>query len=116
MTRVPRIRALDRLLTDAALSELVEVVSLAGHFDEFRRAALSKQRYLVAIAPLAVQLRAAKRETASYIRNTPNFVSSIGACRAASRPMDSTRRVSSGSMIPSSQSRAVAKYGEPSRS
>src|SRR6185369_11521403 len=45
----------------------------------------------------------------SYIRNTPNFVSGIGAWSAASRPMSSTRRVSSGSMIPSSHSRAVAK-------
>src|SRR4029078_12972872 len=37
-----------------------------------------------------------------HIRKTPNFVSRIGAWRAASRPMASTRRVSSGSMIPSS--------------
>ena len=51
-----------------------------------------------------------------YIRKTPNLVSGIGAWSAASIPSDRTRRVSSGSMTPSSQSRAVAKYGEPSRS
>ena len=52
----------------------------------------------------------------SYIRKTPNVVSGTGAFAAAARPSASTRRVSSGSMIPSSQSRAVEKYGEPSRS
>ena len=52
----------------------------------------------------------------SYIRKTPNRVSGIGAWRAASMPSASTRRVSSGSMTPSSHSRAVAKYGLPSRS
>ncbi len=51
-----------------------------------------------------------------HIRNTPKRVSGIGAWSAASIPRDSTRRVSSGSMTPSSQRRAVAKYGEPSRS
>ena len=43
----------------------------------------------------------------SYILNTPNVVSGIGALRAAEIPRASTRRVSSGSMIPSSHSRAV---------
>src|SRR5258705_9369856 len=57
-----------------------------------------------------------KRAAATYIRNTPNRVSGIGAWSAASIPSDRTRRVSSGSMTPSSHSRAVAKYGDPSRS
>ena len=43
-----------------------------------------------------------------HIRNTPNFVGSIGAFSAAERDRPSTRRVSAGSMIPSSHSRAVA--------
>src|SRR5690242_1839111 len=43
----------------------------------------------------------------AYILNTPKVVSGIGAFRAAARPRASTRRVSSGSMIPSSQRRAV---------
>ena len=43
-----------------------------------------------------------------HIRNTPNFVGSIGAFSAAERERPSTRRVSAGSMIPSSHSRAVA--------
>src|SRR5581483_9264718 len=47
------------------------------------------------------------RATTSYIRKTPNVVSGIGALRAAASPSARTRRVSSGSMIPSSQSRAV---------
>ena len=41
-----------------------------------------------------------------YIRNTPNFVSGIGAFSAALRPSASTRRVSAGSITPSSHSRA----------
>src|SRR5262249_29982661 len=42
-----------------------------------------------------------------YIRKTPKVVSGIGAFNAAEMPSASTRRVSSGSMMPSSQSRAV---------
>src|SRR5215471_5889381 len=46
----------------------------------------------------------------SYIRNTPNRVSSCGAFIAAEIPRPRTIRVSKGSMTPSSQSRAVLKY------
>ena len=42
-----------------------------------------------------------------HMRNTPKLVSGTGALAAAARPSPSTRRVSSGSMIPSSQRRAV---------
>jgi len=52
----------------------------------------------------------------AHILNTPKRVSGMGAWSAASRPNVRMRRVSSGSMTPSSQRRAVAKYGEPSRS
>src|SRR5688572_22137232 len=52
----------------------------------------------------------------AHILNTPKRVSGMGAWRAASRPNVRMRRVSSGSMTPSSQRRAVAKYGDPSRS
>jgi hypothetical protein len=45
----------------------------------------------------------------AHIRNTPKRVSSIGALRQAERASDSTRRVSEGRMMPSSQSLAVAK-------
>src|SRR6185437_6011165 len=51
-----------------------------------------------------------------YILNTPNFVSATGAFSAAENASASTRRVSDGAIIPSSHSRAVAKYGFPSRS
>jgi len=43
-----------------------------------------------------------------HIRNRPKRVSSTGALRQADRASPSTRRVSSGRMMPSSQSRAVA--------
>ena len=43
-----------------------------------------------------------------YIRNTPNFASGMGAFRLAERPSAITRRVSTGSITPSSQSRALA--------
>ncbi len=45
---------------------------------------------------------------AAYIRKTPNLVSSTGAFRHAESARLTTRRVSSGAMTPSSQSRAVA--------
>src|SRR5262249_54473326 len=43
-----------------------------------------------------------------HIRNTPNFVSGIGAFSAAEKHRARTRRVSVGVMMPSSHSRAVA--------
>ena len=49
------------------------------------------------------------RNEPPHIRKTPNRVSGIGAWSAASIPIARTRRVSSGSMTPSSQRRAVAK-------
>ncbi len=52
----------------------------------------------------------------AHIRNTPKVVGSSGARDAASSPSASTLRVSSGSITPSSHSRAVEWYGLPSRS
>ena len=46
-------------------------------------------------------------ERGAHMRKIPNRVSGIGASSAAEMPSASTCRVSSGSMIPSSQSRAV---------
>ena len=43
-----------------------------------------------------------------YMRKTPKRVSGIGARSAAAKPKASTRRVSTGSMMPSSHKRAVA--------
>jgi sarcosine oxidase subunit beta len=48
-----------------------------------------------------------RRSFSDYILKTPNVVSGTGALRAAARPRARTRRVSSGSMMPSSQRRAV---------
>src|SRR5690606_4507706 len=48
-----------------------------------------------------------------YMRNTPNLAGSIGALRDAETARPSTRRVSAGSMMPSSHSRAVAYHGLP---
>ena len=42
-----------------------------------------------------------------FIRNTPNFGSGMGAFNAADSAKASTRRVSAGSMMPSSHRRAV---------
>ena len=47
--------------------------------------------------------------SSSYIRKMPNVDSGTGAFSAAEIPSASTRRVSRGSMMPSSQSRAVEK-------
>jgi hypothetical protein len=44
----------------------------------------------------------------AYMRNTPNCVTGIGAFNAAERPSARHMRVSSGSITPSSQSRALA--------
>ena len=43
-----------------------------------------------------------------YIRKTPNFVAGIGAFSVAASDRPSTRRVSAGSITPSSHSRALA--------
>ena len=43
-----------------------------------------------------------------YMRKTPNRVSGMGAFKAADKPRAKTRRVSRGSIMPSSQRRAVA--------
>ena len=44
----------------------------------------------------------------THMRNTPNFASGIGAFRLALMASASTRRVSAGSMTPSSHSLALA--------
>src|SRR5450631_743596 len=70
--------------------------------------------YLGAAAGFAVDLRLAvllltrALAMAGYIRNTPNVVGSMGLFSAAEIASPSTRRVSAGSMTPSSQSRALA--------
>src|SRR5438477_9872052 len=52
-------------------------------------------------------LPAPERDPHRHILKIPKVVSGIGAFSAAARPRARTRRVSSGSMMPSSQSRAV---------
>ena len=49
------------------------------------------------------------RYSSPHILNTPNLISGIGALSAADRDSATTRRVSRGAMMPSSQMRAVAK-------
>ena len=46
---------------------------------------------------------------ATYMRNTPNLVGSTDLLSAAEMASPSTRRVSAGSITPSSHSRALAK-------
>ena len=55
----------------------------------------------------ALELVDVELAVAHYIRKMPKVDSGTGAFSAAEIPSASTRRVSSGSMIPSSQSRAV---------
>ena len=50
------------------------------------------------------------------MRNTPKVVGRGGALSAVASASPSTRRVSAGSITPSSQSRADANSGAPSRS
>lgn len=57
---------------------------------------------------LAMKSRTCKRASPPHIRNTPKRVGSIGAFNAADSPSPSTRRVSAGSMMPSSHKRALA--------
>jgi hypothetical protein len=54
-----------------------------------------------------LQLVIGSPQAPCHIRKTPNCVRGCGACAAASSPMAITRRVSSGSMMPSSHKRAV---------
>ena len=66
--------------------------------------------------PVQKAVRAATEEVAGEASagygidgcSAPNFAGSIGALRLAEMPSPSTRRVSAGSMMPSSHSRAVA--------
>src|SRR5262249_49664603 len=68
---------------------------------------LPRQAEDVRPEPLLVGRGPRVASVGAHMRNTPNVVSGIGAWSAAASPSASTRRVSSGSMIPSSQSRAV---------
>ena len=61
-----------------------------------------------------LRLGLCRRHSPPHIRNTPNVVASIGRLSDAEIASPSTRRVSAGSMTPSSHSRALAKYGWPS--
>ena len=60
-----------------------------------------------AAGPLALQPVDVDERVPHHILKTPNLVCGIGALSAAESPSASTRRVSSGSMTPSSHSRAV---------
>ena len=57
---------------------------------------------------LAFSLLKQSRHDAPQSLNTPNFVSGIGAFKLTSNAWISTSRVCAGSMMPSSQSRALA--------
>src|SRR2546429_5873860 len=59
------------------------------------------------LAELSQPLLRLPAEQPHHMRKMPKVVSGIGALRAAEIPRARTRRVSRGSMMPSSQSRAV---------
>ena len=56
---------------------------------------------------VAIDVYRRESRRAAHIRNTPNFISGTGALSAAASARASTLRVSAGSMMPSSHSRAV---------
>ena len=64
--------------------------------------------HVVAREALEVVRPRRHRWLSPHIRKTPNFASGIGAFRLADSASASTRRVSAGSMTPSSHSRALA--------
>ncbi|MNW14868.1 hypothetical protein D3C71_2132170 [compost metagenome] len=66
---------------------------------------VSNMNVILAVILLELRARIARWR---YMRKTPNLVSSMGAFNAADKARPSTRRVSAGAMMPSSQSRAVA--------
>jgi hypothetical protein len=81
-----------------------------GSFTSFTSADGSPyERAYASASPIGCDccFRRQRRNRTRYIRKTPKVVSGIGAFNAAEIPSASTRRVSSGSMIPSSHSRAV---------
>jgi RNA polymerase sigma factor (sigma-70 family) len=59
------------------------------------------------VGRVVTRVQAAPQRATSYIRKIPKAVSGIGALSAAEMPSAITLRVSTGSTIPSSQSRAV---------
>ncbi len=73
-----------------------------AHRDELRRLSPLLQTLLKHFKRKGVRMK-------PHILKTPNFVSGTGALRAALKAKANTRRVSDGAMMPSSQSRAVAK-------
>ena len=92
-----------------------ETYATLGHRDHLRNQRLStyghnagpeidgNPRILVDATGMGAGLRGIP-----HIRKTPNWVASTGALRAAEIESASTIRVSAGSMMPSSQSRALA--------
>ncbi len=72
------------------------------------KALCSSARASVKVASPRGSIAVWKPAAIAYIRNTPNFVGSIGALAAAARPSPSTMRVWAGSITPSSHSRAEA--------
>jgi hypothetical protein len=85
-------------------------ISRGGQSDVFsvrssRRGHVATGKQLAALKTAALRLNL----TATlYMRKMPNFVSGMGALMAAERPSARTWRVCAGSMMPSSQRRAVA--------
>ena len=72
------------------------------------RAAAPQPKTLLRVSTRIVSFRRAGTPHLHHIRNTPKRVASIGAFKAADNPRPSTRRVSAGSMMPSSHRRALA--------
>ena len=90
---------------ERALAELEERDAASERRSEAR--SLDRPPFRLEVAAPCPATGAASHRAPGHIRNTPKVVSGTGAFAAAARPSARTRRVSRGSMIPSSQSRAV---------
>jgi RNA polymerase sigma factor (sigma-70 family) len=103
-TRESRIKTRSRTTRPVAAATEKVATTLNGLTTDLGRATAGAQRE---VGRVVTGVEAAPQRATSYIRKIPKVVSGIGALSAAEMPSAITLRVSTGSTIPSSQSRAV---------
>jgi RNA polymerase sigma factor (sigma-70 family) len=103
-TRESRTKPRSRTTRPAPAATEKVATALNGLTTDLGRATAEAQRE---VGRVVTRVQAAPQRATSYIRKIPKAVSGIGALSAAEMPSAITLRVSTGSTIPSSQSRAV---------
>jgi RNA polymerase sigma factor (sigma-70 family) len=103
-TREARKKTRSRTTRPAAAATEKVATTLNELTTDLGRATAGAQRE---VGRVVTRVQAAPQRATSYIRKIPKAVSGIGALSAAEMPSAITLRVSTGSTIPSSQSRAV---------